>query len=369
VSFSPAPTTVTSVTSATPIISAAAVPIVRPGWRIALRRASPPAAPPIACAGRPISDAIARTMRPGSRTRPAPGVAECSASTGATRVACQAGTRPAISVTSVPTRSETTIVRSANTVPASGSERPIESNSASSAFASPRPASRPMTEASRPTASASTSTEPSTWRRYAPTIRSRPSSRVRWATVIESVLKIVNAPTRIATPPKISSAILMIEMKSSSPSSVKRSCFSALVTWVSGSACARSERSCAAGMPSRPATSTPSSLSPRPNSFCAAARSNTADVAVPSDLTLPKRVVRRWDVAASRHVTAYIANFALTAQRIADFYGREASVVHPPVDVERFDGVPAAEDFLLLVGELTSHKNPGRRWRPRSARE
>jgi glycosyltransferase involved in cell wall biosynthesis len=68
--------------------------------------------------------------------------------------------------------------------------------------------------------------------------------------------------------------------------------------------------------------------------------------------------VRRWDVAASRHVTAYIANSALTAQRIADFYGREASVVHPPVDVERFDGVPAPEDFFLLVGEVTSHKNP-----------
>ena len=58
-----------------------------------------------------------------------------------------------------------------------------------------------------PMTSASTSTEPSTWRRPAPTIRSSPSSRVRWATVIESVLKIVNAPTRIATPPKTSSAI------------------------------------------------------------------------------------------------------------------------------------------------------------------
>jgi glycosyltransferase involved in cell wall biosynthesis len=69
--------------------------------------------------------------------------------------------------------------------------------------------------------------------------------------------------------------------------------------------------------------------------------------------------VRRWDVAASRRVDAYIANSALTAQRIADFYGREASVVHPPVDVERFDGVPAPEDFFLLVGEVTSHKDPG----------
>ena len=68
--------------------------------------------------------------------------------------------------------------------------------------------------------------------------------------------------------------------------------------------------------------------------------------------------VRRWDVAASRRVTAYVANSELTAQRIADFYGREASVVHPPVDVERFEDVPAPEDFFLLVGEATRHKNP-----------
>jgi len=69
--------------------------------------------------------------------------------------------------------------------------------------------------------------------------------------------------------------------------------------------------------------------------------------------------LRRWDVAASRRVTAYIANSALTAQRIGDFYGREASVVHPPVDVGRFDGAAAPEDFFLLVGEVTNHKNPG----------
>jgi glycosyltransferase involved in cell wall biosynthesis len=68
--------------------------------------------------------------------------------------------------------------------------------------------------------------------------------------------------------------------------------------------------------------------------------------------------LRRWDVSASRGVTAHVANSALTAQRIADFYGREASVVHPPVDVERFEGVPAPEDYFLLVGEVTSHKNP-----------
>jgi glycosyltransferase involved in cell wall biosynthesis len=68
--------------------------------------------------------------------------------------------------------------------------------------------------------------------------------------------------------------------------------------------------------------------------------------------------LRRWDVAASQRVTAYIANSALTAQRIADFYGREARVVHPPVEVDRFGGLPAPEDYFLMVGEVTRHKNP-----------
>ena len=55
-------------------------------------------------------------------------------------------------------------------------------------------------------------------------MRSIANSRERWATVIESVLKIVNAPTRIATPPKTSSTVLMIPMNFFRPSSVKRSC-------------------------------------------------------------------------------------------------------------------------------------------------
>ena len=114
---------------------------------------------------------------------------------------------------------------------------------------------------------------------------------MRCATVIESVLKMVNAPTRIATPPNTSSATLMIEMNCSSPSSVKRSCFAAVTTCASGSARASSLRSCAAGTSASPATRIPSTLFPRSNSSCAARRSNTAEVAVPSDLTLPKRAV------------------------------------------------------------------------------
>jgi glycosyltransferase involved in cell wall biosynthesis len=65
--------------------------------------------------------------------------------------------------------------------------------------------------------------------------------------------------------------------------------------------------------------------------------------------------VRRWDVSAASRPTHYIANSEITRQRIADFYGRHSRVVHPPVQVERFE-IGQPEDFLLFVGELVRHK-------------
>jgi glycosyltransferase involved in cell wall biosynthesis len=65
--------------------------------------------------------------------------------------------------------------------------------------------------------------------------------------------------------------------------------------------------------------------------------------------------MKTWDRDAAARVTHYIANSAITRDRIADFYGREARVVHPPVDVGRFTaGQP--EDFFLVVSELARHK-------------
>jgi glycosyltransferase involved in cell wall biosynthesis len=65
--------------------------------------------------------------------------------------------------------------------------------------------------------------------------------------------------------------------------------------------------------------------------------------------------MRRWDLAASRRVDAYIANSELTRERIRRFYGREATVIHPPVETHRFrPGVPG--DSLLVVSEIVRHK-------------
>jgi glycosyltransferase involved in cell wall biosynthesis len=65
--------------------------------------------------------------------------------------------------------------------------------------------------------------------------------------------------------------------------------------------------------------------------------------------------IRRWDVRASRRVDVYLANGELTRERIKRFYGREAEVVHPPVQTHRFSPAEPGE-HLLVVSEVVRHK-------------
>jgi glycosyltransferase involved in cell wall biosynthesis len=72
-------------------------------------------------------------------------------------------------------------------------------------------------------------------------------------------------------------------------------------------------------------------------------------------LRLQLRRMRRWDRAASERVDAYIANSQLTQERIRRFYGRDAPIIHPPVETHRFaPGEPG--DSLLIVSEIVRHK-------------
>ena len=68
-------------------------------------------------------------------------------------------------------------------------------------------------------------------------------------------------------------------------------------------------------------------------------------------LSLLLRRHRAFDRRAASRVDQYIANAAITRERIKRFWGRDAPVVHPPVEVDRFFiGEPA--DYVLFVGEL-----------------
>ena len=70
-------------------------------------------------------------------------------------------------------------------------------------------------------------------------------------------------------------------------------------------------------------------------------------------------MLRRLDLEASARPHGYAAISSAVAERVKRFYGREAVVIHPPVDVEGFD--PAAEKEpgrFLWVHRLVEYKRP-----------
>ena len=72
--------------------------------------------------------------------------------------------------------------------------------------------------------------------------------------------------------------------------------------------------------------------------------------------------LRAWDVASASRVHQFVANSSFVAQRIRRYYGREAEVVHPPVDVDFFTPAADAEarrapgDYCLVVSALAPYK-------------
>lgn len=66
--------------------------------------------------------------------------------------------------------------------------------------------------------------------------------------------------------------------------------------------------------------------------------------------------LRQWDVISANRVDYFIANSYHTARRIWRCYRRKATVIYPPVQVERFPFEPDKQDFYLTVCRLVSYK-------------
>src|SRR4051794_7430850 len=64
---------------------------------------------------------------------------------------------------------------------------------------------------------------------------------------------------------------------------------------------------------------------------------------------------RQWDWIAAQRVNRYVTNSRTTQARIRAYFGRESTVVHPPVDTSRFTPGEAGEHYLVL-SELMPHK-------------
>ena len=134
--------------------------------------------------------------RPGGSVAPSR-----TAAIGGTFVARIAGKMPATSVTTIPTVSEISTVLALRFKEVVGRSLLEALKSALTPRASRRPPTRPRSDASTPMTSASSVTDVSSCRRDAPIVRRVANSRMRCATVIESVLKMTNAPTKSAIAP------------------------------------------------------------------------------------------------------------------------------------------------------------------------
>ncbi len=70
------------------------------------------------------------------------------------------------------------------------------------------------------------------------------------------------------------------------------------------------------------------------------------------------RLLRAWDKNAARRVDHFIAISREIQERIRRFYGRESTILYPPVETARFHPVPSeqVEDYYLVVSRLIPYK-------------
>ncbi len=73
--------------------------------------------------------------------------------------------------------------------------------------------------------------------------------------------------------------------------------------------------------------------------------------------------IRIWDRVSAWRIDHVVANSVFVARRIKKYYNRDATVIHPPVDVAHFRLRPALKDaalmrenYFLMVGRLIAYK-------------
>ncbi|OGI14924.1 MAG: hypothetical protein A2878_01060 [Candidatus Moranbacteria bacterium RIFCSPHIGHO2_01_FULL_54_31] len=66
--------------------------------------------------------------------------------------------------------------------------------------------------------------------------------------------------------------------------------------------------------------------------------------------------IRLWDKASADRVDQFLANSQFVAKRIRKYYRKEAYVIHPPVNVDRFSISATPEKYFLMVGRLIAYK-------------
>lgn len=63
-----------------------------------------------------------------------------------------------------------------------------------------------------------------------------------------------------------------------------------------------------------------------------------------------------WDIKTSRNVDYFIAISKVVSERIKRIYGRDSTVIYPPVETKKFKLSDEVEDYFLVVSRLNSYK-------------
>ena len=91
----------------------------------------------------------------------------------------------------------------------------------------------------------------------------------------------------------------------------------------------------------------------------------TADWKGKLGMTVFLKYLQRRDKKSADAVDTFVANSMFVAERIKRIYGRDSTVVYPPVDVEYYanekcktENGDLSKDYYLVAGQLTSYKKP-----------
>lgn len=76
-------------------------------------------------------------------------------------------------------------------------------------------------------------------------------------------------------------------------------------------------------------------------------------------LTMPVMVpgLKRVDYEAAQNVDLFIANSTEVQKRIIKYYGQPSTVIHPPVDVDRFEPARERENHYVTIGRQVPYKH------------
>lgn len=66
--------------------------------------------------------------------------------------------------------------------------------------------------------------------------------------------------------------------------------------------------------------------------------------------------LQSFDLRGAENVDHFISNSNFVKERIKRIYGRESSIIHPPVELDEFEFTKISEDFYLIVAALVPYK-------------